>query len=100
MSGRFSGAIDWCSKHTDNLIFTVPVAAGSNLSNYVTTNIGSMRNWGFELDLNARLLDGGPGGLSWTADFNATHNANELLRIRSEERRVGEECRSRWSPYH
>src|ERR1041385_5239239 len=24
----------------------------------------------------------------------------ELLSIRSEERRVGKECRSRWSPYH
>ena len=24
----------------------------------------------------------------------------ELLRLRSEERRVGKECRSRWSPYH
>ena len=24
----------------------------------------------------------------------------ELLRSRSEERRVGKECRSRWSPYH
>src|SRR2546427_10580969 len=24
----------------------------------------------------------------------------ELLRVRSEERRVGKECRSRWSPYH
>ena len=23
-----------------------------------------------------------------------------LLAIRSEERRVGKECRSRWSPYH
>src|SRR5256886_16463769 len=23
-----------------------------------------------------------------------------VLRIRSEERRVGKECRSRWSPYH
>src|SRR3989442_5162676 len=23
-----------------------------------------------------------------------------LLRLRSEERRVGKECRSRWSPYH
>ena len=22
------------------------------------------------------------------------------LRVRSEERRVGKECRSRWSPYH
>ena len=25
---------------------------------------------------------------------------NRLKRIRSEERRVGKECRSRWSPYH
>ena len=24
----------------------------------------------------------------------------QLLTIRSEERRVGKECRSRWSPYH
>ena len=23
-----------------------------------------------------------------------------LIRLRSEERRVGKECRSRWSPYH
>src|SRR2546430_6955666 len=26
--------------------------------------------------------------------------ANELVSSRSEERRVGKECRSRWSPYH
>ena len=25
---------------------------------------------------------------------------SNLIRIRSEERRVGKECRSRWSPYH
>ena len=24
----------------------------------------------------------------------------EIMRSRSEERRVGKECRSRWSPYH
>src|SRR5256885_15462451 len=28
------------------------------------------------------------------------HNLLELLPCRSEERRVGKECRSRWSPYH
>ena len=26
--------------------------------------------------------------------------AKELEKARSEERRVGKECRSRWSPYH
>ena len=35
-------------------------------------------------------------------EFEETENANVLMRaeIRSEERRVGKECRSRWSPYH
>ena len=33
----------------------------------------------------------------WFADY---HAAREILRARSEERRVGKECRSRWSPYH
>ena len=27
-------------------------------------------------------------------------NENDGLLLRSEERRVGKECRSRWSPYH
>ena len=30
-------------------------------------------------------------------DFN---RKNEHIQLRSEERRVGKECRSRWSPYH
>src|SRR3989344_9122027 len=28
------------------------------------------------------------------------HNEDEPIAFRSEERRVGKECRSRWSPYH
>ena len=30
----------------------------------------------------------------------AIRRARKLARKRSEERRVGKECRSRWSPYH
>ena len=30
----------------------------------------------------------------------AAEKVNEAVRDRSEERRVGKECRSRWSPYH
>src|SRR3712207_9156001 len=32
--------------------------------------------------------------------FYARFIARRVLRVRSEERRVGKECRSRWSPYH
>ena len=28
------------------------------------------------------------------------NHIKNVLRMRSEERRVGKECRSRWSPYH
>ena len=31
---------------------------------------------------------------------NAQYLSRELADLRSEERRVGKECRSRWSPYH
>ena len=33
-------------------------------------------------------------------DDGAPYCTPEELRSRSEERRVGKECRSRWSPYH
>jgi iron complex outermembrane receptor protein len=81
LNQRLGGSIDWYTKHTDNLIFTVPAPAGANLSNFVTTNIGKMKNTGFELNLSARLLDGSPGGLSWSAVFNAAHNTNQLESI-------------------
>ena len=42
-----------------------------------------------EGDMTMRNLLGGKGA-----------NLAEMTSIRSEERRVGKECRSRWSPYH
>ena len=41
----------------------------------------------------------------YSFDENGQHNEdngseNMIIRGRSEERRVGKECRSRWSPYH
>src|SRR5258708_1707258 len=45
--------------------------------------------------------DGGPVVQSVTVDGTLiSFNLRELTRERSEERRVGKECRSRWSPYH
>src|SRR3712207_7702002 len=42
-----------------------------------------------------RLIDGG-------AEWRGFHifAGSQALAARSEERRVGKECRSRWSPYH
>jgi TonB-linked SusC/RagA family outer membrane protein len=82
LADRVSGSVDYYHKDTEDLIFNVPVAAGTNLSNFVTTNIGSVRNQGVELSLNARMIqDHRGGGLTWDAGFNASANRNELKRI-------------------
>ncbi|OLE64783.1 MAG: hypothetical protein AUG74_12885, partial [Bacteroidetes bacterium 13_1_20CM_4_60_6] len=78
---RVSGAIDWYTKNTSDLIFTVPVAAGTNFTNLLTTNVGTMRNRGIELSVNARVLEPRADGLGWTASFTVSHNGNELLSI-------------------
>ena len=33
-------------------------------------------------------------------DISLEVEEGELVSVRSEERRVGKECRSRWTPYH
>jgi len=83
MNQRVTGAIDWYDKKTTDLIFQVPAAAGTVPGDFVTTNIGSMRNQGIELSLSARLLEGGNSGsgLHWTTDFTFASNRNRLLTI-------------------
>ena len=36
----------------------------------------------------------------WFRDDRLEDAAGDKVLVRSEERRVGKECRSRWSPYH
>jgi len=78
-SNRLTGAIEYYVNDTDDLIRTVPVAAGSNLSNQVLTNIGSMRNQGFEVSLEGLVLT--TENFSWNAQINASTNDNELLNL-------------------
>ena len=80
-NNRLTGTVDLYTKTTDDLIFTVPVAAGTNLSNYVTTNIGSMKNSGIEIGLSAAILEGKRTPWRWDASLAASHNKNEITSV-------------------
>ncbi|MBA4070328.1 MAG: SusC/RagA family TonB-linked outer membrane protein [Gemmatimonas sp.] len=80
-NNRITGTLDVYSKKTDDLIFTVPVPAGTNLSNYVTTNIGSMKNSGVELGLSAVILEGRNSPWRWDGTLTAGMNTNKIVSV-------------------
>ena len=60
---------------------------------------------GHSLTFDAPAHGISPGSLSTMTEFKDAVKAaivalGDVVGIRSEERRVGNECRSRWSPYH
>src|SRR5256886_14332205 len=65
------------------------------------TRGAAVRARGTELGVEDRSPDGRPGPQSAVRDdLEEEHRGHLSGRDRSEERRVGKECRSRWSPYH
>ena len=57
-----------------------------------------------ELDVKVKCIENGTTQAQIAEDIQTTKSyANRIIKKqdgRSEERRVGKECRSRWSPYH
>jgi iron complex outermembrane receptor protein len=76
---RISGAIDVYRKDTRDLLATVPVAAGTNFTNQILTNVGSMRNEGIEISTNAGIIVKKDMRLNVLA--NATYNRNTVTKL-------------------
>lgn len=91
---RITGSLDYYNKKTTNLLFEATVPGGSNFNNRLLQNIGSLRNTGFEIGLNASVLGGGGAGmfgrLRWDANFSASTNKSELLKISTTAGQVSE----------
>ena len=82
LGNRVTGTVDVYTKKTTDLLFSVPTPAGVALSDRVLTNIGSLQNRGFEISLDAKLVDGADKhAFNWDANFNASTNRNKLLTI-------------------
>ncbi|MBS1680137.1 MAG: TonB-dependent receptor [Bacteroidetes bacterium] len=79
LENRITGSIDVYQRNAENLINFIPVAAGSNLSNYITTNVGTLRNRGIEFAVNAQAVK--TNDFEWNIGFNATHNENEVTKL-------------------
>lgn len=76
---RLTAGFDVYKRDTKDILNYIPVPALSNLTNYLNTNIGSMTNYGVELNLNAVLVE--TRDASWTAGINAAYNRNKITKL-------------------
>ncbi|MBK7937953.1 MAG: TonB-dependent receptor [Lewinellaceae bacterium] len=77
--GRLTGTFDYYNKRTKDLLFTVNIPAGTNLTDRILTNIGELENKGVELSLDGYVLD--KADLSWNLGVNLALNSNKVLAI-------------------
>jgi len=73
---RFSGSVDWYYRKTKDLLNTVAIPAGTNFSNKLTSNIGSLHNTGLEVALNWRAIQ--QRDLIWTLGYTFTTNKSKI----------------------
>jgi iron complex outermembrane receptor protein len=63
---RLSCSFEYYTRKTENLLATVPPAAGTNFAKTVTKNVGSVESKGFEVTVNATPID----NKDWTWDLS------------------------------
>ncbi|MFL5739721.1 MAG: SusC/RagA family TonB-linked outer membrane protein [Flavisolibacter sp.] len=79
LNGRISGSVDVYLKKTKNLLSTIDQPAGTNFSNKITANIGTMENRGIEFSINTEPVRS--KNVNWDLDFNITFNKNKITRL-------------------
>ena len=81
-NGRFTASLDYYYRKTTDLINTASVPVGSNFRNQVVSNIGSLKNSGFEAAVTVRPIVS--GDWSWEITGNFTYNKNEITELTGE----------------
>ncbi|WP_162053177.1 SusC/RagA family TonB-linked outer membrane protein [Pontibacter pamirensis] len=79
LNNKISGTVDYYFRRTNDLISFITVPAGSNLTNQLFTNVGSLENRGVEAMLSYAAIN--TNDLTWDLSFNATYNQNEITKL-------------------
>ena len=79
INDRITGSFDLYKRVTDDLLNTVTIPSGSNFSNKLLTNVGSLENKGVEVSLNVIPL--ATNNMSLNLGFNVTYNKNKITKL-------------------
>ncbi|MBT8403884.1 MAG: TonB-dependent receptor [Gemmatimonadetes bacterium] len=77
LGDRIYGTFDYYVSNTEDLLLNVNVPSSTGFAS-VLTNIGEVKNSGFEAQLTSRNL---VGDFQWSTDFSIGSNSNEVIRL-------------------
>lgn len=77
-NNRLTGTIDYYNKKSIDLIYTKPLP-GSTGNTGVTTNVGSLRNYGWEFALNSKNIK--RVNFDWTSGLNLSFDRNRITEL-------------------
>ncbi|MCC8071221.1 MAG: TonB-dependent receptor [Bacteroidales bacterium] len=78
LNNRITLAADWYLRNTKDLLAKAPIVT-LNTSNYLTRNIGSLRNTGVEFTITARPIVNKE--FTWTTSLNYSYNKNKITKL-------------------
>ena len=79
LGDRITGSVDYYTRKTEDLLATVPAAAGTNFKKTITTNVGNMESYGVEASLN--IVPVQTKDWTWEIGANATWQNVEITNL-------------------
>lgn len=77
-NGTLQGSLEYYSRQTSDMLFNLPVAPSLGYSS-IPSNVGSMRNSGFEFDILYRAVN--TKDFVWDINLNMTYGKNKILKL-------------------
>lgn len=79
VNDRITGSVDVYKRVTNDLLNSVTIPSGSNFSNQLLTNVGSLENNGVEVSLN--VIPVSKTDMSLTIGVNGSYNKNKITKL-------------------
>ena len=76
--GKLGGTVEYFSRQTSDMLYYKPMAPSNGYTEF-PMNIGSMRNSGWEIELNYTPVE--TNDVKWTINANATFLKNEIIEL-------------------
>jgi TonB-linked SusC/RagA family outer membrane protein len=79
LNGKISGSLEYYYKKTKNLLVDTPVPDGTNLTNHVIANIGTLNTKGIDFNVNVNAVTS--KDFNWTFGYNVSFNKVTVTNI-------------------